>query len=156
MRLPVEQDCKKRVGSNPTSPSIIGEMKEPRANSKKYKRACKIVLLGATIGLAGTLSCAIIYSSLLTFPYQKSFDLQSLGDPLFPRGKGYLLIHELTNVSRQYYYLKYFSFFAFLGAFTTAAGDYALSDRKNIWSKLFFAALIGIELFLVLKSLLHQ
>ncbi len=132
MRLPVEQACKKHVGSNPTSPNLnyTREMEKLRQN----------VTVGILVGVLTCVAYAILFgffSSLGFFEYNygQSLSLASTNhdsreaSKLIPE----TLLNQLRSIVFQIFILRNLGFYISLGALTGACWRFLRQKNAPIF-----------------------
>lgn len=158
MRLPVEQDCKKHVGSNPTSPNIIytGVMANiiPR-ETETFRKLRQSVVLGIFIGIVTCLVYATLFgliSSLGYWEYNCGSLLPASGKhdyrgvaKLFPEN----LLNQLRLIVFQIFMVRNLGFYILLGTLCGVCWRFLRQKDASI-----FMILPVIALFFVSTSFL--
>lgn len=123
MRLPVEQACKKHVGSNPTSPSFsyTGLMEKFLVKeTQTFRKLRQSVFLGIFIGIVICLVYATLFGLISSLGYWEyncgTLSPASASDSrevveLFPEN----LLNQLRSIAFQIFIIRNLSFYILLG-----------------------------------------
>lgn len=125
MHLPVEQDCKKRVGSNPTSRSFsyTGLMeKKNQRETEGFRRLRRTVVVGIFVSVLTCVVCAFLFgigSCLGYFEYNcgQSLSLASVGSNSKEAAKivPEHLLNQLRSIAFQIFVIRNLGFYILLG-----------------------------------------
>lgn len=156
MRLPVEQACKKHVGSNPTSPSFsYTELMEKRIQREieGSRRLRRIVAVGIFVSVVTCVACAFLFGIWSCWGYFEyncvhSISFASASDSrevvkLFPEN----LLSQLRLIAFQIFITRNLSFYILLGALCGVCWRFLRQKEASI-----FMILPVIALFFVSTS----